>query len=317
MSDTYTLYTRANFDGLVCAALLKEIGIVDAVKFVHPKDIQDGKIQLGQNDITASLPYTSGVYMAFDHHSSEAVRIKNAKENYIIEPAAPSSARIIYEYFGGKDKFSSALYDLMEAVDKADCTNFEEKDILEPTDWVLLNYLMDPRTGLGRYRNFRISNYDLMLKLVDLCTEKSITEIMEDPDVRERIVLYNEEQEKFKEQIKRCTRVDGKVAILDVRNEEVIHVGNRFMIYALFPECNLSVHAFYGKQNLNTVFAVGKSIISRSCPIDLGALMYEYAGGGHMNAGTCQVDNDKAEETLTNILERIKVLEAENIPEED
>ncbi|MBQ8887196.1 MAG: hypothetical protein IJY61_05790 [Candidatus Gastranaerophilales bacterium] len=221
MSETYTLYTRSNFDGLVCAALLKEIGIIDEVKFVHPKDVQDGKIQLGSNDITASLPYCSGVYMAFDHHSSEAVRTKNAKDNYIIEPAAPSSARIIYEYFGGEDRFSSNLYDLMEAVDNADCTSFSEEDVLNPQGWVLLNYLMDPRTGLGRYRNFNISNYNLMLKLVDLCSQKSITEIMEDPDVRERVALYNEEQEKFKEQIKRCTKVEGKVAILDVKMKKL------------------------------------------------------------------------------------------------
>lgn len=316
MSETYTLYTRSNFDGLVCAALLKEIGLIDEVKFVHPKDVQDGKIQLGETDITASLPYCSGVYMAFDHHSSEAVRTKEVKENYIIEPAAPSSARIIYEYFGGEDRFSSNLHDLMEAVDKADCTNFSENDVLNPEGWVLLNYLMDPRTGLGRYRNFGISNYNLMLKLVDLCPKKSITEIMEDPDVRERIALYNEEQEKFKEQIKRCTNVDGKIAILDVRNEDVIHVGNRFMVYALFPECNVSVHIFYGKQNQNTVFAVGKSIVNRSCTIDIGAMMYEYAGGGHMNAGTCQVDNDKADETLKSIIENIKKLEAESVVQE-
>ncbi len=316
MSETYTLYTRSNFDGLVCAALLKEIGLIDEVKFVHPKDVQDGKIQLGETDITASLPYCSGVYMAFDHHSSEAVRTKEVKENYIIEPAAPSSARIIYEYFGGEDRFSSNLHDLMEAVDKADCTNFSESDVLNPEGWVFLNYLMDPRTGLGRYKNFSISNYNLMLKLVDLCPKKSITEIMEDPDVRERIALYNEEQEKFKEQIKRCTKVDGNIAILDVRNEDVIHVGNRFMVYALFPECNVSVHIFYGKQNQNTVFAVGKSIINRSCPIDIGAMMYEYQGGGHMNAGTCQVDNDKADETLKSIIENIKKLEAESVVQE-
>ncbi|HIS88375.1 TPA: exopolyphosphatase [Candidatus Avigastranaerophilus faecigallinarum] len=312
MSETYTLYTRSNFDGLVCAALLKEIGLIDEVKFVHPKDVQDGKIQLGETDITASLPYCSGVYMAFDHHSSEAVRTKEVKENYIIEPAAPSSARIIYEYFGGEDRFSSNLHDLMDAVDKADCTNFSENDVLNPQGWVFLNYLMDPRTGLGRFRNFTISNYNLMLKLVDLCPKKSITEIMEDPDVRERIALYNEEKEKFKEQIKRCTKVDEKIAILDVRNEELIHVGNRFMIYALFPECNVSIHIFDGKQKQNTVFAVGKSIVNRSCPIDIGAMMYEYEGGGHMNAGTCQVDNDKADETLKSIIEKIKKLEAES-----
>ena len=316
MSDTYTLYTRSNFDGLVCAALLKEIGIIEDVKFVHPKDVQDGKVQLSENDITASLPYCSGVYMAFDHHSSESIRTKNVKDNYIIEPAAPSSARIIYEYFGGEDRFSSNLHDLMEAVDRADCTSFSEDDVLHPEGWVLLNYLMDPRTGLGRFRHFNISNYNLMLKLVDLCSQKTITEIMEDSDVKERIKLYNEEQDAFKEQIKRCTRVEGTTGILDIRHEDIIHVGNRFMIYALFPEINISVHILNGKQNLNTVFAVGKSIINRSCSIDVGALMYEYEGGGHMNAGTCQVDNDKAEETLRSILYRINELNNETSPAE-
>ena len=143
MSKTYTLYTRSNFDGLVCASLLKEVGLVDEVKFVHPKDVQDGKIKLGENDITASLPYTDGVYMAFDHHSSESKRTKTVRENYIIEPAAPSSARIIYEYFGGENRFSSKLNGLMDAVDKADCTNFSKEDVLNPEGWVLLNYLMD------------------------------------------------------------------------------------------------------------------------------------------------------------------------------
>ena len=174
MSEIYTLYTRSNFDGLVCAALLKEIGMIDEIKFVHPKDVQDGKIQLPENTITASLPYCNGVYIAFDHHSSESKRIKDVKDNYIIEPAAPSSARVIYEYFGGADRFSASLHDLMDAVDKADCTNFTEEDIVNPKDWVLLNYLMDARTGLGRFRNFRISNLELMYKLVDLFLEKSM-----------------------------------------------------------------------------------------------------------------------------------------------
>ena len=310
MRESYTLYTRSNFDGLVCAALLKELGIIEEVKFVHPKDVQDGKIKLGPNDITASLPYCDEVYMAFDHHSSEALRVQSDKLNHIIEPAAPSSARIIYEYFGGDNKFSEKLYDLMCAVDKADCTNFSEEDILNPKEWVLLNYLMDPRTGFGRHKDFSISNYNLMLKLIDLCTTKTISEIMNDPDVKERVELYFSEQEQFIEQIRRCTSVDGKIAILDVRNEDIIHVGNRFVIYALFPQCNISIHAFSGKQNVNTVFAIGKSIVNRSCPIDIGAMMYEYAGGGHLNAGTCQVENDKAEETLESLKAKIIELDA-------
>lgn len=306
MSETYRLYTRSNFDGLVCAVLLKEIGLIDEVRFVHPKDVQDGKIELTENDITASLPYCSGVYMAFDHHSSELIRTKEAKENYIMETAAPSCARIIYEYFGGEDRFASSLNDLMEAVDRADCTSFTLEDIKNPQGWVLLNYLIDPRTGFGRFRNFRISNIDLMYKLVDLCSKMSINEIMKDPDVKERIDLYFNEQNNFIEQLKRCSRVDGKIIILDIRNEEIIHVGNRFMIYALYPEANISIHVMNGKQKQNTVFAVGKSIINKSCPIDIGALMYEYEGGGHINAGTCQVPNEKAEELLSEVVNRIK-----------
>ena len=186
-----------------------------------------------------------------------------------------------------------------------DSAQFSIDEILNPEQWVLLNYLMDPRTGLGRFREFKISNYALMMKLVDLCSQKSITEIMEDPDVRERVELYFQEQNSFVEQIKRCTTVDGKIAVLDVRNEEVIHVGNRFMVYALFPECNVSIHTFFAKQKQNTVFAVGKSIINRSCPIAVGALMYEYAGGGHLNAGTCQVSSELADSTLKNLIHKI------------
>ena len=312
MSEIYTLYTRSNFDGIVCAALLKEIGLADEIKFVHPKDMQDGKVQLPNNTITASLPYCNGVYMAFDHHSSESKRIQDVKENYVIEPAAPSSARVIYEYFGGSDRFSETLQALMDSVDRADCTNFTEEDILNPKGWVLLNYLMDARTGLGRFRNFKISNMDLMYKLIDLLSEKSIDEIMQEDDIKERVDLYFSEQEKFIEQIKRCTRVDDKIAILDLRKEEVIHVGNRFMIYAIHPECNLSIHILNGLHKKNTVFAVGKSIINKSCTVDIGALMYEHNGGGHINAGTCQIENDKADEVLNDIINKIKALEIEN-----
>lgn len=317
MSEIYTLYTRSNFDGLVCAALLKQIGMIDEIKFVHPKDVQDGKVQLVENSITASLPYCDGVYIAFDHHSSEAIRVPEIKENYIMETAAPSSARIIYEYFGGKDRFSETMADILDAVDMADCTTFAEDDILNPKGWVLLNYLMDPRTGFGRFRHFRISNLELMYKLVDLCATKSIEEIMEDEDVKERIDLYFNEQENFKQQVERCSRVEGKVAILDLRNEETIHVGNRFMIYAVHPECNVSVHIMWGLKKQNTVFAIGKSIINKSCPVDIGALMYEYDGGGHFNAGTCQVENDKSEEALEDIIMKIRELEAESAPEEN
>lgn len=303
MSEIYTLYTRSNFDGLVCAALLKEIGIIDKINFVHPKDIQDGKVQLVENSITASLPYTEGVYIAFDHHSSESKRIQDIKDNYIIEPAAPSSARVIYEYFGGEDRFDPSLTDLLKAVDIADCSTYTQEDIMNPKGWVLLNYLMDPRTGLGRHKSFKISNLELMYKLVDILPSKSIEEILEDPDVKERVDLYFSEQEAFKEQIKRCSRTEGKIVILDIRNEEQVYTGNRFMLYAMHPECNISIHIMWGLKKQNTVFAIGKSIVNKSCSIDIGSLLYEkYDGGGHVNAGTCQIDNDKTNVVLKELI---------------
>ena len=308
MSDIYTLYTRSNFDGLVCAALLKEIGLIDDVKFVHPKDVQDGKIQLGENDITASLPYCSGVYMAFDHHSSEAVRTKNVKDNYIIEPAAPSSARIIYEYFGGEDRFSSHLYDLMEAVDKVDSGNLTIDEVLNPTGWILLGFLMDPRTGLGRWRQFTIPNYKLMENLIDACRTMTTAEILELSDVKERIDVYYEQTEKFKEMVQAHTKVEGNVIISDLRGVDPIYSGNRFMIYSLYPEQNISAWIVSGKGGEGCSAAVGYSILNRTATMDVGSLMLKYGGGGHKKVGTCQFSNENMDTELPKMLEELIAL---------
>ena len=307
MGEIYTLYTRSNFDGLVCATLLREIGLIDNIKFVHPKDIQDGLISIDENSVTAGLPYTEGVYIAFDHHSSESKRTPEIKDNYIIEPTAPSSSRVIYEYFGGEDRFDERLTELLKAVDIADCSTYTEEDILNPKGWVLLNYIMDARTGLGRHKDFTISNLQLMYKLIDLLLTKSIDEIMEDPDIKERIDVYFAEQPKFIEQLKRCSRKENNTVILDLRNEEQICIGNRFMLYLLNPDCNLSIHVIWGLKKSKTVFAVGKSIINKSCPVDIGSMLYEhYQGGGHINAGTCQIANDKADVELNNLIKMIE-----------
>lgn len=307
MNEIYTLYTRSNFDGLVSAALLKHLNLVDQITFVHPKDFQDGKIPVEKNSITACLSYKDGVYMAFDHHSSEGLRITEEKENFIFEPAAPSCSRIIYEYFGGIDKFGSSWTDILNAVDVADCSTYIEKDILEPKDWVLLNYIMDARTGLGYHKIFKISNLSLMHKLVDLLEPKTIGKILQDSDVQERIKVYFEEEKEFKSQIKRCTKTENNIAILDLRDEPVIHAGNRFMIYSLFPECNVSISVFSGLNKQNTVMAVGKSIINKCCTIDIGQMLYrKYNGGGHSNAGTIQTDNDKADAILEELINELK-----------
>ncbi|WP_022850276.1 exopolyphosphatase [Limisalsivibrio acetivorans] len=305
MAEKYRLITRSDFDGLVCGVLLKDLDIIDDIKFVHPKDMQDGKVEVTSKDITTNLPYVEGVYMAFDHHSSETVRVGEEKDNHIIDPDAPSAARVVYNYYGGKDKFPGISDDMMEAVDKGDSAQFTMEEILEPKGWVLLNFLMDARTGLGRFREFRISNYNLMMDLIDHCKDMTIEEIMSHPDVKERVELYFEHEKLFREQIKRCSTVHGNLVVLDLREEETIYAGNRFMIYALFPEQNISIHVLWGLKKQNTVFAVGKSIVNRSSNTNIGDLMLRYGGGGHENAGTCQVSNDRAEEILKELIEEI------------
>ena len=311
---TRRLVTRSDFDGLVCAALLQELGILEDILFVHPKDVQDGKVELTANDITTNLPYRPEVALSFDHHSSEDVRVSGEAGNRVAISSADSAARVVYDHFGGAQRFPRVSTDMMEAVDKADAAKFNESEILDPQGWILLSFLMDPRTGLGRFREFRISNYELMMQLIDLCLERSIDEILAHPDVTERVALYREHAEAATEQIRRCSEVHGHIVVLDLRAEEVIHPTNRFMVYALHPRCTVSVHVLWGLRRQNTVLAVGRSIIDRSSSFDIGGLMLAYGGGGHAAAGTCQIDNDRAETVLAEIVEAIDAGERQASP---
>jgi nanoRNase/pAp phosphatase (c-di-AMP/oligoRNAs hydrolase) len=301
----YRLVTRSDMDGLVCATLLKELNIIDDIKFVHPKDMQDGSIEINGGDITTNLPYVDGVHLAFDHHLSETIR-NEKRDNHIIIPDAPSAARVVYEYYGA-DKFCGITHidDMMEAVDKADSAQFTIADILDPHDWELLSFLMDARTGLGRFREFRISNYDLMMDLIDYCRDHTIDEILKLPDVQERVNLYFKYDKEFKEQLLRCSKIYDNLVVLDLTEEEIIYPGNRFMIYALFPRCNISIHKMWGFKKQNTVFATGKSIINRTSATIVGELMLQYGGGGHEAAGTCQVAHDRADTVLKELIQQI------------
>lgn len=307
MSDAakYRLVTRSDFDGLVCAVLLKELDLLDEIKFVHPKDMQDGKIAINDRDITTNLPYVDGAHLVFDHHLSETIRV-GKKPNYIIDPSAPSAARVVYNYYGGKERFPTISDEMMRAVDQADSARYDKDDILVPADWTLLNFIMDARTGLGRFREFRVSNYQLMMDLIEYCGKHSIAQILALPDVVERVELYTQHTDQFVDQLKRCSTLHGNVVVLDLRNEETIFAGNRFMIYALYPDTNVSIHVLWGLKQQNTVLACGKSIINRSSKTDIGPLMLEYGGGGHQAAGTCQVPNDQAAEALGAIVARLQ-----------
>lgn len=306
MSEQYRLITRSDFDGLVCAMILKELNMINDIKFVHPKDMQDGFIEVTDRDISTNLPYVQGIHLAFDHHSSEVERAGGKKENHIIYPDAPSAARVVYEYYGGKEKLPRITEEIMVAVDKADSAQFTKEDILNPQGWVLLSYLMDARTGLGRFREFRISNYELMMQLIDFCLDHPIEEILELSDVKERVNMYFEQQELFKAQIERVHQMDGDVVVLPLKEEETIYTGNRFMVYAMYPQARISVHVMWGLKKQNTAVTIGKSIIDRSSTVDIGEICLKYGGGGHKNAGTCQLDNDKVDELLPEIIRQLK-----------
>jgi len=296
------LITRSDFDGLVCAMLFKKLGMVDEMKFVHPKDVQDGLIEVTENDILANLPFVPGVGLWFDHHSSEQARIQPDAQYEGESRVAPSAARVVYDYYGGRDKFGPELDDIMAGVDKADSAQFSADDILNPKGWDLLSFIMDARTGLGRFRDYRISNYQLMEDLVDHCATMPIEDILELPDVKERVNRYFELDAQFREMIAKYTRTEGNVIITDLRDVETIYPGNRFMVYALYPEQNVSIWIVDGRNKQNCVFACGHSIINRTATVDIGALMLKYGGGGHKAAGTCQIEYDQAETVLRDLI---------------
>jgi nanoRNase/pAp phosphatase (c-di-AMP/oligoRNAs hydrolase) len=301
----FRLVTRSDFDGLVCAVLLRQLGLVEDITFVHPKDVQDGKIAITDNDITTNLPYSPQAHLVFDHHESETLRNTGDRANHIIRADAPSAARVVFDHYGGASVFPSINPAMMAAVDQADSAQYSLDDILEPKGWVLLNYLMDSRTGLGRFKTFTVSNYQLMMDLIDYCADHGIDDILTLPDVVERVDLYFDQSARAREQILRCATVHGNLVVLDLRQEEKIWATNRFLVYALFPQCNISIHAMQGLLGQNISLATGKSILDRGSKTNVGALMLQYGGGGHAAAGTCQVAHTESEQVLAALIRQI------------
>lgn len=297
------LLTRSDFDGLVCAVLLVEKGIVDSYEFVHPKDIQDGWVTVTANDVLANVPYMPGCGLWFDHHASEEERIDLTKLSFEgVSKPAPSAAQVIWDYYGGAKTFGERFLPLLEAVNKTDSGNLARDEILEPKGWILLSFIMDPRTGLGRFKDYRISNYRLMEDMIQYCRTRTATEILELPDVKERTERYFKQDVEFREMLARCCKVRENVILTNLMTEKTIYSGNRFVVYALFPAQNIEVRVMWGREQRNVVFACGHSIINRTSRTDVGKLMLQHQGGGHEKVGTCQVDIEDWEGVLEELV---------------
>ena len=296
------LVTRSDFDGLACGTLLLEAGIIDSWKFVHPKDLQDGLIEITENDCLANVPFVEGCGLWFDHHSSEFERNRLEGKYKGESRITPSCARIIYEYYGGKERFSH-FDDMMVAVDKVDSGNLTIDEIQHPEGWILVGFLMDPRTGLGRWRNFTIPNYKLMEVLMEDIRTMNTDEILNLPDVKERIEIYREQDQKFKEMVRAHTKVQRDVIISDLRGVDPIYSGNRFLIYSMYPEQNISCWIVSGRGGEGCSCAVGYSILNRTSKVNVGSLMLKYGGGGHHNVGTCQFTTETMDQQIPLLLD--------------
>lgn len=299
------LVTRADFDGLACGSILMELDIVDSWKFVHPKDLQDGKIEVNENDILANVPYVEGCGMWFDHHSSELERVGTEVGVEGAQYAAPSAARIVYEYFGGVDSFAH-LEEMVIAADKVDSARLTIDEIINPKGWVLLGYIMDPRTGLGRHNKFSVGNWEMIEELMDACRDYHIDELMMLPNVAERVEFYHKQTKLFQEMILTYSRVEGDTIITDLRGVSPIYTGNRFLPYSLFPEQNISLWVVDGLAGVNVSIAMGHSIVNRTSKVDVGKILSEFGGGGHFQVGTCQVPYDDADSTIEAFINHIE-----------
>ena len=300
MEKKYRLITRDDFDGMVCAILLKKLDLVEDILFVHPRDMQHNRVPVTSMDISANLPYVPGVYMAFDHHASESRRVGH-RANFICDTKAPSAAQVIYNYFNMGEKFPGVFEEILKALNKADTADFTSQDILNPEGWVLFNFILDPKTGFTRFHDFQTKHEDLIRLLIDTIEGMKIEDILALPDIQERVMLYKTYQDHFKDQIERCAVIYQNLVVVDLLEEEIIYPGNRFLVYALYPQCNLSLIVEKDTKSERITFSLGRSILNKTSHVDAGAVMAVYNGGGHKGAGTCQssgVDVEKVKMDL-------------------
>jgi oligoribonuclease NrnB/cAMP/cGMP phosphodiesterase (DHH superfamily) len=292
----------------VCTAILEELGLIDDICYVHPKDMQDNKIAVTANDILANVPFVKGCGLWFDHHSSERERLQLQGEFEGASKEAPSAAQVVYDYYKQDKAYADKLKifeELIQIVGKADSAKFTKEDILHPDGWIMLAFIADPRTGLGYKHNFTISNFELMKQLPQLLRTKRVEEILSLSDFQERVKLYHEENIKYELLITKSARTEGDAIVIDLRDCEDIPVGNRFLEYVLYPEQNISIRIANGKNKAFAMISVGNSIINNTSRINVGSLTLKYGGGGHERVGTCQVPYEDVDKVVSEMLEVI------------
>jgi|TARA_B100000315_G_C14576149_1_gene588012 hypothetical protein len=291
------LITRGDLDGLTSSVLVTEKEEIDEVRFTHPKDMQDGKVEVFTDDIIVNLPYHENCAMWFDHHDSEVDAPKTPPDVKGKQGIAPSAARLVYEYYD--DPALARFGELLAETDRVDSARLGMEDVLNPNRFVLLSYTLDPRSGLGAFKRY-------FLNLIDWLKTKKIEEIMEIPEVEGRVRMILSEQERYRQALLETSYLDDNVVVTDFRRFDTTPAGNRFLIYTLFPQSNISARMFHGKDQGFVVVAVGHSIFNRTSKTHVGNLLAEYGGGGLRGAGTAQLPTDTADETISKIIERMK-----------
>jgi nanoRNase/pAp phosphatase (c-di-AMP/oligoRNAs hydrolase) len=292
------LVTRGDMDGLTSAVIITLKETIDEILLVHHQDITDKKVPIRRDDILANVPYHPDAGVWFDHHlltESNEKPPADFKGRYRI---APSAARLVYEYYLEKspnDPQLLRLSKLVDETDRIDAAQLTPEDVEHPRDYIILGYTIDSRTGLGRFEGY-------FTKLVEWMKTMSIEQVLEQPEVKERVDRLRREQEDFKRLLQRNSFQLTNVVVTDLREVERLPAGNRFLIYTLFPETNVSLRVHWGPAHHSVIAAVGHSIFNRTCKTSVGDLMSRYGGGGHQGAGTCVLPLDKAADAIDEIL---------------
>jgi nanoRNase/pAp phosphatase (c-di-AMP/oligoRNAs hydrolase) len=289
------LVTRADLDGLTCAVLITSTESIEEVRLIHPQDITDKKVEITRQDILANLPYHPACGKWFDHHLLTA---SNERPPSLFEgryALAPSAARVVYDHYLVDHPALRKFDRLVGETDRLDAAQLTMDDVTSPRDYILLGLTLDSRTGLGAYQ-------DYFHKLLEWVRERPIEDVLQEPDVMDRVERMREQDGKFRKLTLLHSRLQGNVVITDFRGADAPPVGNRFIVYTLYPQANISVRVHWGPQRKRVALVAGHSIFNRTSKTNIGWLMSRYGGGGHRGAGSCLLDPAQADGQIAEIV---------------